>query len=113
MFALDEIRIWNRTDKCCTKRLSNFYVFVSDLSGRTFNDILNDDTVWHHHTAGQSPTELVIPAEVNGRYVRVQLAGRNFLSLAEVQVFGFHIQLTRVILLFMRPALRMAFLDGG
>jgi hypothetical protein len=30
----------------------------------------------------------VIAAGVRGRYVRVQLTGANYLSLAEVQVFG-------------------------
>jgi hypothetical protein len=30
----------------------------------------------------------VIAAGAQGRYVRVQLAGANYLSLAEVQVFG-------------------------
>ncbi len=41
--------------------------------------------LWHE-VAGR-PT--AVPVGVLGRYVRIQLAGANYLSLAEVQVFGF------------------------
>ena len=86
---LAQITLWNRTD-CCADRLSNFYLFVSatDMTGRSYSDLLNDSTVWRQHTPGQAPAQLTIPATVNGRYVRVQLAGSNYLSLAEVQVWG-------------------------
>ena len=85
---LAQITLWNRTD-CCAERLSNFYLFVSttDMAGRSYSDLLNDSSVWRQHTPGQAPTQLTIPAAVNGRYVRVQLAGGNYLSLAEVQVW--------------------------
>lgn len=87
-YAIDSIQLWNRTD-CCANRLSNFYVFVSttDLTGRSFSSLLNDTTVWRFYSAGQAPVKLNIPAYVTGRYVRVQLAGSNNLSLAEVQVY--------------------------
>lgn len=88
-YALNSIVLWNRTD-CCANRLSNFYVFVStsDMTGRSFSSLVNDTTVWRYRLTGQAPAKLHIPANVNGRYVRVQLAGTNYLSLAEVQVFG-------------------------
>ncbi|MBX3015411.1 MAG: discoidin domain-containing protein [Caldilineaceae bacterium] len=88
-YALNNIVLWNRTD-CCANRLTNFYVFVanSDMTGRSFSSLVNDNTVWRYRMTGQAPNQLVIPATVNGRYVRVQLAGTNYLSLAEVQVFG-------------------------
>jgi len=81
--------LWNRTD-CCANRLANFYVFVStsDMSGRSYSSLVNDTTVWRYRVTGQAPTKLHIPANINGRYVRVQLAGTNYLSLAEVQVWA-------------------------
>ena len=44
--------------------------------------------VWEMALDGAQPEEIVIPANVTGRYVRVQLAGANPLSLAEVEVHG-------------------------
>lgn len=88
-YAINSIMLWNRTD-CCANRLSNFYVFVSasNMSGRSYSSLVNDSTVWRYQVTGQAPTKLNIPANVNGRYVRVQLAGTNYLSLAEVQVWA-------------------------
>ena len=83
-----QINLSNRTD-CCSDRLSNFYVFVSetDLTGRSFGNILGDTSVWRAHIPGQSPNELELISGAKGRYVRVQLAGTNPLSLAEVEVY--------------------------
>jgi len=88
-YAINSIVLWNRTD-CCANRLSNFYVFVStsDISGRSYSSLVNDTTVWRYRVTGQAPTKLNIPAPINGRFVRVQLAGTNYLSLAEVQVWA-------------------------
>jgi len=88
-YNLNNIVLWNRTD-CCANRLANFYVFVStsDMSGRSYSSLVNDTTVWRYRVTGQAPTKLHIPANINGRYVRVQLAGTNYLSLAEVQVWA-------------------------
>jgi hypothetical protein len=88
-YALTNITLWNRTD-CCSDRLANFYVFVSDtdMTGRSYSSILNDATIWRSYRSAAAGSTLSIPASTNGRYVRVQLAGTNFLQLAEVQVFG-------------------------
>ncbi|HEV3197905.1 MAG TPA: hypothetical protein VGZ73_08360, partial [Bryobacteraceae bacterium] len=40
-----------------------------------------------HQTVSPNPSA-TIAAGAQGRYVRVQLTGTNYLSLAEVQVFG-------------------------
>ncbi len=87
--TIDSVQIFNRTD-CCGYRLSYFYVFVSntDMTGRTYNSLLADSTITKFLYSGQAPTNLSIPAGANGRYVRVQLSGTNYLSLAEVQVWG-------------------------
>ena len=88
-YAISNVVLWNRTD-CCANRLTNFYVFVSaaDLTGRTYNSILADSNVGRFQVAGQAPTTLNLPVATSGRFVRVQLAGSNSLSLAELQVFG-------------------------
>jgi YVTN family beta-propeller protein len=88
--ALDAVRLWNRSD-CCAERLANFYVFVSDtpMTGRTHAQLLGDAAVWRTQIAGAAPRAMLIPtAGARGRYVRVQLAGTNFLQLAEVEVHG-------------------------
>ncbi len=88
-YTLDSLQLWNRTD-CCQSRLQNFYVFVStaNQTGRSFTTILNDASVWRFYQAGIAPGTLNIPAGISGRYVRVQLAGTNYLALAEVRAFG-------------------------
>lgn len=88
--ALDAVRLWNRAD-CCAERLANFYVFVSDtpMTGRSFTQLLADASVWRSQFSGTAPRATLIPtAGARGRYVRVQLAGTNFLQLAEVEVHG-------------------------
>ena len=84
-----EIRIWNRTD-CCPERLSNFYVMVSPVpfASGSLSSSLNDYNVWKHNFKGAAGRETIIPVSAKGRYVRIQLAGQNWLSLAEVEVFG-------------------------
>jgi len=44
--------------------------------------------VWSYHHEGTAGTPSVVEVGRTGRYVRVQLAGDNALSLAEVQVYG-------------------------
>jgi F5/8 type C domain len=86
---LDAIRLWNRTD-CCGDRLSNFYVLVSDqpFASTNLTATINQAGVSAYYTPGQAGVSHTINIGRTGRYVRVQLAGTNFLSLAEVQIFG-------------------------
>ncbi|MBS1809999.1 MAG: discoidin domain-containing protein [Acidobacteria bacterium] len=87
--AIESIRLYNRTD-CCGDRLSNFYVFVSatNMTGRSYTSLLGDSTITRYQVTGPASSLLTIPAITTGRYVRIQLAGKNYLSLAEVQVWG-------------------------
>lgn len=80
-YAINQVKIWNRTD-CCAERLTNFSIKVSDTPF--------DGTAPVYSTpfAGQAGSPSVISLNSTGRYVRVQLAGTNYLSLAEVEVFG-------------------------
>lgn len=90
MFDLDQIVLWNRTVNTTTDgldigyRLSNFNVSVLD-------DLSN--TVWtsDFFTGGGYPNPTLIidlPENTIGKIVKVQLNGSEYLSLAEVQVFG-------------------------
>ncbi len=92
--TVNTVVIWNRTD-CCAPRLGDYWVFVSNvpflptdtpatLQGRA-------GTFSSHQTAAPSPSTTIAfggTAGVSGRYIRVQLTGADYLSLAEVQVFG-------------------------
>jgi hypothetical protein len=88
--AVNTIVVWNRTD-CCGSRLNDYWVFVSDtpfLPTDTPSTLQNRaGTYSSHQTTAPNPSA-VIAAGAHGRYVRVQLTGANYLSLAEVQVFG-------------------------
>ena len=98
-----KVRIWNRTnqgcaDAGCANELANFYVFISEEDPRT---ISNDPAVLKNaagvhvvewpRVAGRVVNLKVTDganAPVQGRYVRVQLAGMGELGLAEVQILG-------------------------
>ncbi|MEM7331842.1 MAG: putative Ig domain-containing protein [Chloroflexota bacterium] len=86
---IDLIRIWNRTD-CCSDRLSDFYVLVSDapFTSTNLNTTLNQAGVDAFYFTGAAGTTENFFTRANGRYVRVQLSGQNFLQLAEVEIFG-------------------------
>jgi alpha-L-fucosidase 2 len=71
------VDVFNRTD-CCADRLSNFYVMTStDGSTWTAN--------YNYFNAG-NPSSFLVNSQA--RYVKIQLAGTNYLSLAEVYVWG-------------------------
>ena len=89
--SASSIVIWNRTD-CCGTRLSDYWVFVSDtpfLPTDTPATLqLRAGTFASHQTTAPNPSTTITGAGAQGRYVRVQLTGTGYLSLAEVQVFG-------------------------
>ena len=74
--SVGNVVVWNRTD-CCGDRLSNFNLLVS-------SDGVSWQSYAHPGAAGQQTSFAVNRA---ARYVKVQLNGANYLSLAEVQVF--------------------------
>lgn len=92
--TIDTIRLWNRTD-CCSNRLTNFHVFVSDVAftGTTVAASQGQTGVLDEHYPNTAGTTVDFTINRTGRYVRVQLAntavtGDNVLSLAEVEVYG-------------------------
>jgi hypothetical protein len=82
--------VWNRTD-CCASRLSDYWVFVSNTpfgeTGTPGSIQARGVTFASHQTVAPGPSTS-IPTGAQGRYVRVQLTGAGYLSMAEVQVFG-------------------------
>jgi len=86
--TIQSVNVYNRTE-CCGDRLNNSYVLVSDtpFGTRTLSQLLADPTI-NSYPIGQAPALLTLSVNRSGRYVRVQLSGSNYLSLAEVQVIG-------------------------
>jgi hypothetical protein len=89
--TVNSIVIWNRTD-CCEVRLADYWVFVSDTPfgpTDTPSTLQSRTGTWSsHQTTAPNPSTTIAVGGAQGRYVRVQLTGTNYLSLAEVQVIG-------------------------
>jgi hypothetical protein len=87
---ITSIDLWNRTD-CCAERLRKIYVFVSDIPFQSNNltDLVNQPGVWNSYTFDPlSAAKISVPVNRSGRYIRIQLGRTEYLSLAEVQVWG-------------------------
>jgi len=91
---IDEVRIWNRTD-CCTDRLSNAYVMVSNnpfpMNTNVKESLENAEFIFElDNTNGI--TEIVVPAGLSARYVRLQQSGKNtgsmYINIGELQILG-------------------------
>ncbi|MCL4861974.1 MAG: tandem-95 repeat protein [Caldilineaceae bacterium] len=100
---IEKVRVWNRTgkgcaDPACAAQLADFYLFITDVDPQT---ISNDPAVLKSHAAVRAfhfggvagrvhnfKTMDTAGNGVEGRYVRIQLAGAGVLGLAEVQVLG-------------------------
>ncbi len=87
-YMVREIKVWNRTN--LTNDTSNFYVLSSALPFTSTNltTTLAQSGVTAQYVTGtaQRPTTLLF--DKTARYVRVQLAWTDRLSLAEVEIFG-------------------------
>lgn len=82
-YSISEIDIWNRTDYG-PGRLSNFRVTIFDSS---WVEVWGQD----YFAAGGYPAPeltITLPGSTSGQFVKVQLNGTNYLTLAEVQVLG-------------------------
>ena len=87
---IESIRIYNRTDGSQV-RLKDFYVLVSSSpfsSGATLANHLSNGAITQEFFAGSAGALELIPMEVSGRYVRIQLSGTGILHMAEVEVQG-------------------------
>ena len=79
----------NRTD-CCSDRLSNVLLMTTPVKfdSDDLNAAIHQPTVRNVFLEGPAGPVSRVDASTPGRFVRVQLAGTNVLSLAEVKVFG-------------------------
>ena len=80
---ISQIIIYNRTD-CCVDRLSNYQVSISDKADFSTHAYQQD----FHVTPNPKKIIQLNGSDKQGRYVRIQLLDKNYLSLAEVQVIG-------------------------
>ncbi|MEE9345623.1 MAG: discoidin domain-containing protein [Methylococcales bacterium] len=88
---ISKIRVWNRTD-CCSNRLANFHVLISDTPfvSTGLAATQNQAGVIDLSHPGLAGGMAAFTVNQTGRYVRIQLAGTNVLTLAEVEVIGTH-----------------------
>lgn len=86
-FPIESITIYNRTD-CCSARLSDFYVLVSDKPFPASLSEARNVSAWQYWHQGNAAMQTWLQVGVTGRYVRVQLNGQDYLSLAEVEVMA-------------------------
>jgi hypothetical protein len=76
---IQRISLFNRTD-CCYGRLNNFKVQILEADRSVVKQFITNNV---------APSESnYYPGGSRGRYVRIQLNGNDFLSLAEVQVWA-------------------------
>jgi hypothetical protein len=81
--SIETIELFNRTD-CCSDRLSNYVVLVSDAPNPQPGQL---GVVEYYETpVAGSPTTIAV--NDTGRYVRVQKLEAGVVSLAEVRVWG-------------------------
>jgi hypothetical protein len=83
---INQIIIYNRTD-CCADRLSNYRVSISNKADFSTHIYQQD----FHDTPKPKKAIKLGAQSKQGRYVRIQLLDKNYLSLAEVQVMGVNI----------------------
>jgi len=68
-----KVEVWNRSD-CCRNRLNRAGVYVNNRRCGIINHARTKNTVQCHNK--------------RGRYVKVQLLGRNYLTICEVRVYA-------------------------
>lgn len=85
---ISDVRIWNRTDRL-GERLKNFYVLVSNdfMGDPSLNKTIDQAGVAAIPVAGPVGESITVGVNRPGRYLRIQLAGQDYLQLAEVEVF--------------------------
>ena len=59
------------------------------MHDRSLSELLSDSSVESTFYSGSVDIVANLPVSADGRFVKVQLDGQNYLSLAEVQVFGY------------------------
>nr|URS64324.1 endo-alpha1,3-fucoidanase [synthetic construct] len=79
-YEIDDINVFNRTNNCCSSRLSDFTVSVINSGGTT--------TFTQTITTAPNPSVTLDAGGVTGQVVRIQSNLTTTLNLAEVEVYG-------------------------
>ena len=82
-YNIMKIEIWNRTD-CCAERLDRLSISISNKSGAAGQPFF----VGSRRYNPRAGNPLTFYGTKTGRFVRVNLHAINYLTLAEVKVFG-------------------------
>ncbi|WP_186756224.1 BT_3987 domain-containing protein [Echinicola salinicaeni] len=84
-----QINIYNRQD-CCSERLNNFHVFVSDVpfESTSLEETQAQEGVSDYFIPGVAGPKTEIKIGRTGQYVRVQLEGDTPLAMAEVEILA-------------------------
>ncbi len=89
VWRVAEIRIFNRCDNPgCTERFSRFTVETSK-NAQIWGQLYTKKDLRHVGGVDGQPFILVIQNPIEARYVRITLLGRNYLSLDQVEVYGY------------------------
>lgn len=85
-FNIESVKAWNRTDG--SEKTNNYYILISSTPfPNSLQDARNVASFeFFENNLMQTPS--IISTDVAGRYVRVQLSGTGYLTLAEVEIFG-------------------------
>jgi RHS repeat-associated protein len=91
IYYIETLKLWNRQD-CCSERLTDFYIFISNDAFVSTNILTtqNQIGVKTFHITGTAPLYSTINVMDTGRYIRIQLAGTNSLSIGEIIVQGYN-----------------------
>ena len=86
---ISNVTIFNRVDKF-GERLQNFYVLFSTIPflSDQLQDLLADPLVYKVHLMYMEEQSTLYVNKM-AQFIRIQLAGTNYLSLAEVEVWGY------------------------
>ena len=90
--SIEKLIIWNRTDNCCSRRLSNAYVLFSSTpfpNNTNLAQALANAEFTHQLGDANGIASFDISVNMTGRYIRVQKSGTNSggntLQVAEIQ----------------------------
>lgn len=88
---INSIIVWNRTD-CCSGRLQNSYVFISEepflASDEKPEDILGRAGVYSYKITNIPLPNIVIQPNIMGRYIRIHSERDAPMNIAEVEVYA-------------------------
>lgn len=85
LFALQEVRVFNRMD-CCSERARTLRVLLS-ADGQSWQTAYSHDGSLFGGANDGRPLKVHLQGQ-SARFVRLQLAERNYFHLDEVEVFG-------------------------